>query len=285
MDEIKFGPSGNDELFYTEGFSSSLDAPAWLKEKGLSAYEYSFGRGYRMTSETAQKLGQKAKENGITLSIHAPYYINFANPDDEMAEKSFGYILTGLKLLKAMGGKHLVFHIGSENKQERKTALDLIDKRLDVLIKRVYESGYLENGMMLCPETMGKSAQIGTWKEIIDFCKKDKILVPTFDFGHIYALNVGNFGSFSDFLEVLSYGVKVLGYDRMKNCHIHFSKIMYSEKGEVKHLNYTDEGWGPNFLYLAQALKELKLTPTIICESAGNMATDSVIFKELYENA
>ena len=253
MEEIKFGPSGNDELFYQEGFSSSLDAPKWLKEKGLSAYEYSFGRGYRMTSETAEKLGQKAKENGITLSIHAPYYINFANPDDEMAEKSYGYILTGLKLLKAMGGKHLVFHIGSESKQDRKTALNLIDKRLDELLKRVYQSGYGNADIMLCPETMGKSAQIGTWKEIIDFCAKDKILVPTFDFGHIYALNTGNFGSKQDFLEVLNYGIKVLGYELMKNCHIHFSKIMYSEKGEVKHLNYTDEGWGAKLFVFSRS--------------------------------
>ena len=226
MEEIKFGPSGNDEFFYAEGNKSSLEAPEWLKNKGLSAYEYSFGRGYRMTSKMAQELGAKAKEHGIELSIHAPYYINLANPSDEMAEKSYEYILTGLKLLRAMGGRHLVFHIGSESKQDRKVALDLIDKRLDILIKKIYESGY--NDLFICPETMGKQAQIGTYKEIVDFCTKDKILVPTFDFGHIYALNNGNFGSYEDYMEVFNYAIEKLGYDRVKNCHIHFSKIMFS---------------------------------------------------------
>ena len=282
MEEVKFGPSGNDEFFYAEGNKSSLEAPEWLKNKGLSAYEYSFGRGYRMTSKMAQELGSKAKEHGIELSIHAPYYINLANPSDEMAEKSYEYVLTGLKLLRAMGGRHLVFHIGSESKQDRKVALDLIDKRLDILIKKIYESGY--NDLFICPETMGKQAQIGTYKEIVDFCAKDKILVPTIDFGHIYALNNGNFGSYEDYMEVFNYAIKKLGYDRVKNCHIHFSKIMYSTKGEVKHLNYTDEGYGPNFEACAKAIKELKLSPVIICESAGHMSNDALIYKNIYDN-
>lgn len=282
MEKVKFGPSGNDEFFYAEGKKSSLEAPEWLKNKGLSAYEYSFGRGYRMTSKMAEELGAKAKEHGIELSIHAPYYINLANPSDEMAEKSYEYVLTGLKLLRAMGGRHLVFHIGSESKQDRQVALDLIDKRLDILIKKIYEKGYED--LYICPETMGKQAQIGTYKEIIDFCTKDKILVPTFDFGHIYALNNGNFGSFEDYMEVFNYAIEKLGYERVKNCHIHYSKIMYAGKGEVKHLNYTDEGYGPNFEACAKAIKALKLSPVIICESAGHMSSDALIYKNIYDN-
>lgn len=283
MEEIiRFGPSSNDESFYADGLQNSIDAPAWIHNKGLNAYEYSFGRGYRMSTKTAIELGKNAKENNILLSIHAPYYINFANPDDEMAEKSYQYILTGLKILRAMGGKHLVFHAGTETKQERSVALNLIDKRLDILIKKIYEAGL--DDMFICPETMGKQAQIGTWKEIIDFCAKDKILLPTFDFGHIYALSVGTFGSYDDYRQVFEYAIEKLGYNRAKNCHIHFSKIMYSQKGEVKHLNYTDEGYGPDFAPCAKAIKDLKLTPTIICESAGHMAQDSIIYQNIYNN-
>ena len=77
-EKVRFGPSGNDDSFYEQGLKDSCDAPAWLAHQGLTAYEYSFGRGYRMSSQTAEKLGKNAKENGILLSIHAPYYINFA---------------------------------------------------------------------------------------------------------------------------------------------------------------------------------------------------------------
>ena len=61
--KLRFGPSGNSELFYKEGNKSSLQAPQWLKQKGLSAYEYSFTRGFTIKNETAILLGEKAQEN------------------------------------------------------------------------------------------------------------------------------------------------------------------------------------------------------------------------------
>ena len=85
---IKFGPSGNSDLFYDQGFKSSLDAPRWLKNRDLDAYEYSFSRGFTISEFVAKTLGEKCKENNIALSVHAPYYINLANPDDEFVEKS-----------------------------------------------------------------------------------------------------------------------------------------------------------------------------------------------------
>ena len=189
MNKVKFGPSGNSELFYQLGYKSSVEAPAWLRSLGLSAYEYSFGRGYNMSQEKAIEIGREASANEIEISVHAPYYINFANESEEMVEKSYNYVLTGLKMLRAMGGKHLVFHASSQGKLPRERALELTRERLKILAKKVYESGYSD--MMLCPETMGKPLQIGTFKEIVDLCTVDKIFVPTFDFGHIYSLSLG----------------------------------------------------------------------------------------------
>ena len=276
MDKVRFGPSGNEQIFYDDGHKSSLEAPAWLKKNGLSAYEYSFGRGYRMTSDMARKIGEEAEKNDILVSIHAPFYINFANPDDEMAEKSYAYVLTGLKLLNEMKGRDLVVHIGSMGKQTREEALQVIYSRIPELVKRIKENGF--DNLKVCFETMGKQAQIGTFKEIIDICATNDMFVPTFDFGHIYALNQGNFGSLEDYLEVFDYSIKKLGFERTKNCHIHFSKIEYSQKGEVRHLNYNNTEFGPTFENCALAIKKLNLTPTIICESADNMATDSLTY-------
>ena len=59
---IKFGPSGNSDIFYKEGHKSSLEAPKWLKGHGLNAYEYSFGRMFNMSHEMAQKLGNEAQQ-------------------------------------------------------------------------------------------------------------------------------------------------------------------------------------------------------------------------------
>ena len=264
------------------GHKSSVEAPKWIHDIGLNAYEYSFGRGYRMSNEVALKIGEEAKKYDVKVSVHAPYYINFANPDDEMAEKSYNYVLTGLKLLKSMKGEHLVVHIGSTSKQSREVAVSNIYKRLSELEQRVISAGFAD--LKICFETMGKQAQIGTWKEIIDFCCESQLFVPTFDFGHIYALGCGKFGSLEDYLEIFNYAIEKLGFDKVKNCHIHFSKIEYGEKGEIRHLNYDNCNYGPNFEPCAMAIKQLKLTPTIICESADFMATDSLMYKHIYEN-
>ncbi len=281
INNIKFGPSGNGNLFYELGYKHSYQAPSWLRQLGLNAYEYSFGRGYTMSEQTAKKLGEEAEINNVLVSVHAPYYINFANESEEMAEKSYNYIIKGLEILKNMKGKHLVFHIGSQGKLNRSDAILLIKKRLKYLLKLIYEKEL--NDMYICPETMGKTLQIGTYKEIIDFCTMDKILVPTFDFGHIYSLNLGNFGSYNDYKEIFLYAIEKLGFERIDNCHIHFSKIQFGQKGEIRHLDFDNIDFGPNFEPLAKVLSELNLHPTIICESHSKMVEDSLEMKKIYE--
>ena len=75
---VLFGPGGNSVSFYNDGYKSTLDAPKWLYEKGLDAYEYECGQGVRVSNETAKKFGEEAKKYGITLSVHAPYFISLS---------------------------------------------------------------------------------------------------------------------------------------------------------------------------------------------------------------
>ena len=188
---IKFGPAGNCESFYNSGHKSTIEAPAWLSEIGLNAFEYSFGKGILLSDEMAVKIGEEMKKYNITPSIHAPYFINFANPSDELVEKSYDYVLNSLHKLRLMGGTHLVVHTASCGKMERGEAVNLTKQRLIELKKRIIEAGYTE--MYICLETMGKSQQIGTVDEIIDFCTIYDHYMPTFDFGHINALTQGSF--------------------------------------------------------------------------------------------
>ena len=84
---IKFGPSGNSVAFSAAGKSKSEESAVWVKEMGLSCFEYSFGRGVSLSNERALSIGAAFKDAGVEISVHAPYYINFANPDQEMVEK------------------------------------------------------------------------------------------------------------------------------------------------------------------------------------------------------
>ena len=280
--KLRFGPSGNSELFYKEGNKSSLQAPQWLKEKGLSAYEYSFTRGFTIKNETAILLGEKAQENDILISAHAPYYINLANPSEEMIQKSFGYITRGIELLSYMKGNHYCIHVGSCGKLDRGDALIKVKTNLKRIVD-IVKPFCKEKGIYLCPETMGKPLQIGTYEEIIELCTIDEILVPTFDFGHINALSQGKLKTYEDYKKIFDLAIEKLG-DRAKSCHIHFSKIEFGEKGEIRHLNYDDNIYGPDFEPLARLIVDYKLTPTIICESRDFMAEDAILMKEIYEN-
>ena len=280
---IKFGPSGNCESFYAEGNAHTEQAPAFLKKRGLDCFEYSFGRGVRMTEQKALSIGEAFQNEGIEISVHAPYFINFANPDEEMVAKSYGYVLDSAKICKLMGGKRIVFHPSTQGKMNRFEAVDLTIKRLETLREYIYLNDLQD--MIFCPETMGKQAQIGTVEEITEFCKIDPVFVPCIDFGHINAREQGSLKTQEDYQSRLEYMIAHLGYDKMKHFHMHFSKIQYSAKGEVKHLTFADEVYGPEFLPLAKALKALKLEPYIVSESDGTQAEDAKIMKDLYLNA
>ncbi len=277
---IKFGPSGNSSSFFDEGFSKSEESALWTKRKGLDCFEYSFGRGVNLSRATAEKIGNAFKDCDVELSVHAPYFINFANPDDEMAEKSYKYVLASAEAAVCMGAKRIVFHPAAQGKLNRQDAVDLTIKRLEILRDKIYENGY-EN-LIFCPETMGKLAQIGTIEEIVRFCKIDDVYVPCVDFGHVNARENGSLLTVEDYKSRLQYMIDELGMQKMQKLHIHFSKIEYSQKGEVRHLTFSDDHYGPQFEPLAIALKSLSLQPYVICESAGTQAEDAVYMKECY---
>ena len=278
---IKFGPSGNSQSFYAAGYEHTEEAAAYVKEMGLDCFEYSFGRGVRMGEEKARSIGAAFAKENVEISVHAPYFINFANPDDEMAAKSYGYVLDSAKMVKAMGGRRVVFHPAAQGKDAREIAVSRAEDRLKILRDYIYLNELQD--CMFCPETMGKLAQVGTVEEIARFCLVDEIFTPCVDFGHVNAREQGSLKTEEDYRRLLEYLVEKLGYERMKHFHVHFSKIMYGAKGEIKHLTFADEVYGPEFLPLARVLKEMKLEPYIVSESDGTQAEDALAMKRMYE--
>lgn len=276
-----FGPSGNSDIFYEQGYKSSLEAPEWLKNMGLDAYEYPCGRGIRINNAMAEKLGKVAKENGITMSVHAPYFINLASEDPQAIEKSFQYIIDTCKVAEHMGAKRAVLHCGSLGKAARRTAFDNIKNNLDKIVKVLKEEG---STVSLCPETLGKKNQMGTLEEILELCLLDESLIPTLDFGHLHALDAGALQKKSDYVKVFDRLFAVLGEERAKNIHIHYSRVEFTEKGgEKKHWSYDDIQYGPEFEPLAECLIEYGVSATIISEARGTMAEDALKVKKIYE--
>ncbi len=279
---VKFGPSGNSDEFYDEGHKSSLEAPKWLSSIGLNAYEYQCSKGVKISVEKAKEIGDEAKRYDIQLSIHAPYFISLSSVEEQKRENSIKYILDTLKVAKAMDAKRIVVHSGSCSKISREDALELAKITLSDAINLAKKLGY-EN-IHICPETMGKINQLGTLEEVMELCKLDDNLLPTIDFGHIHTRGLGCLNEYADYLKIFDVIENELGIDRLKQIHIHYSRIEYSKGGEKKHWTYDDTEYGPDFEPIAEIIYKKSLHPTIICESRGTMAKDALKLKEIYLN-
>lgn len=281
---IKFGPSGFCEDFATAGHKKSEEMPEWLASHGLSAYEISFTNGIKMSDEKCLLLGKLFAEKNITLSVHAPYYINFANPDSAMIEKSIGYIINSLKKMKLLGAKRLVFHPGALMKQSREEAHQRVLQNLKLLIERINQEKF-DFEFQICPETMGKHGQCGTVKEVAEMCALDNRIIPTLDFGHINAFGQGSLIAESDFRHVFEVLKSYMG-QRYKDVHIHFTHIEYGTKGEIKHVLASDNpfNFGPDFEPLAKVLKELDISGEIISESPGHQTREALAMKNIYNS-
>ncbi len=274
---LRIGPSGNSESFYAEGHKHTYEEAAWLHAKGLNAFEYSFGRGVSMSDSTANKIKDEFNKYDIAISAHAPYYTNFANPDPEMIDKSIMYITQSIDAVKRMGGARVVFHPASCGKMPREEAVRRAKDNITMMMSR------LEGEFLLAAETMGKLAQIGTAEEIIDFCTVDSRLIPCFDFGHINSYMRGGLKGKDDYKRIIDLCGERLGDEKTKNMHIHFSKIMYGASGEIKHLTFADDKFGPEYQPLAELIDEYALTPYIVCESNGTMAEDALFMKNCHK--
>ena len=277
---IRFGPAGNSDSFYAQGFKSTWQAPAWLREMGLNAYEYSFGRGVSLSLEGAEKIAQAARAHDIALSAHAPYFINLANPDPEKREASFRYIIDSARMAAALGGDRVVVHVGAVMKLDRETALENCRRGLKEAYRRLDDLGLSQ--VHLCPETMGKKSQIGDLEETLDFCRLDERLIPCFDFAHLHALSGGSYTAPEAFAAALDALERALGLERARQMHIHFSTIEFTDAGEKRHRTFAETDYGPRFELLAPLLKARGYAPRVICECKGTMAEDARTMMNIY---
>ncbi len=280
---LRIGPAGNSASFYASGHKKTTEEPEWLNSIGLTAFEYSFGRGITMSDETALNLGSEALKYDIAVSVHAPYYINFANPSDDMIAKSIDYVLRSVRKVKLMNGNRVVFHPAACGKDVREAAfartVENIRKLAETLSAELDFDDYI-----VCPETMGKLQQIGRVEEVMELCKIDRHFYPCYDFGHINSYSQGSLKGIDDYRRIIDLTYKELGEEKASHIHIHFSKIEYGKSGEIRHLTFDDTVFGPDYEPLASIIDEYNMQPVIICESQEKMADDALLMKKCHKN-
>lgn len=285
-DAPRFGPAGLSDSYAVKKFDPAAMA-AYTASFGLTAFEYQCGRGVRLAQDKAQALGAAFAAKDITLSVHAPYYISMSSMEEDKRLHSIDYLLQSCALVKALGGRRVIFHAGSCGKQSREAALE---KALDTMrraVEAVDAAGY--GDCILCPETMGKVNQLGNLDEVLALCSVDARITPCIDFGHLYAREQGAIladeqSAGADYASILDKIAAALPDDRVVHFHAHFSRIAYTKGGEKCHLTFADPDFGPPPAPLMALLRSRNLAPTIICESAGTQAEDAAILAKLYAN-
>lgn len=281
MKKVWFGPAGNGDSFYSAGYKASVDAPAFLKRIGLSAYEYQCGKGVNIGEKTAALIGKAAKDNNIRLSLHAPYYINLANPAEDSVKNNIRYISESAMAAKMMGADRIVVHAGAIMKQARQDALEAAKITVKSALCELDAAGL--GDIVICIETMGKINQLGTLEEVLELCNVDERLLPTVDFGHLNARTLGSLVDRYKVIEVFDMMEDKIGLDRARIFHSHFSKIEYTKGGEKRHLTFEDEIYGPFFEPIAEQVYKRGYEPVFICESMGTQIEDALTMKRIYE--
>ncbi|MCI7692361.1 MAG: TIM barrel protein [Oscillospiraceae bacterium] len=277
---ITFGPGGNSISWGKRKFPEDL--PAYLGELGLDGYEIECGRGVRISESTVRKLPEIARESGIYVTLHAPYFISLSSVEEEKRLNSVNYILESAKAAKSVGAQKIVVHSGSCSKMTRAEAVYLAKQTLKKAQETLDENGLSD--IIICPETMGKINQLGTLEEVLELCGVDERFLPTVDFGHLNARTLGGIKERADYAKMLDLIENALGRERLSKMHIHFSKIEYTAGGEKKHLTFADEHFGPDYKPLLEEIKQRGLSPSIICESDGTQAEDAAEMKRFYDS-
>ncbi len=257
--KVFLGPAGSPG--FTKG--GTLEGISNVAEIGLNSMEVEFTYGVKMGRDLAKKCGEVAKEKGIRLSCHAPYYVNLCN--EKKVEDSMRRILTAADRMSLMGGGVVVFHPGFYGDLGEDVAFELVEHACARLAEKAPE------GVFLGLETTGKHSQFGNLDETVRICKSVKGCVPVVDFAHLYARAGGKI----DYGKVLD-AVKTLKLDVL---HSHFSNIEFSDKGEKKHLIVEDN---PPFEPLAREVLKTKTSINVICESPI-LEQDSLKMKKVFE--
>jgi deoxyribonuclease-4 len=237
---IRIGPAGSGGLGNLKG----IQRVARMK---LDCMEVEFTYGVRMSLDAAREVGALAKEKGIILSVHAPYYVNLASDENEKIVASKQRILDSCERAAALGAGNVVFHAGFYQKKTAKQTYKLIKKAILEIQKKISRNKW---EVQVCPEITGKPSQFGSVEELLKLMKETGCGICV-DFAHLYAREQGN----------IDYGKVIKRLP--KKFHAHFSGIEYGPKGERKHLKTTKKFFEP----LAQALLKAKRDVTLICES------------------
>jgi len=246
-------------------------------ELGLHALELGWVRAVRVTPETCAAIRQTAAEQDVLISVHAPYYINL-NADDEEWPKSRQRLMDAAHYGNLAGATDIVFHPGSYFERPAAEVLPLAISRLQGCIDELRSAG---NPVTLRPETMGKSAMLGSLEDTLEMGKAIPGILPCIDFAHLHARQGdGSMNTYEEWVRALEAYGKALGDTALNHIHVHLSGIQYGPKGEKEHLPLQESDLDLQAIFRALATEGCQ--GRLLCESPA-MENDAGYMREVWD--
>jgi len=258
---FKFGTVGSP-IGTPKKPGGSVGAIEFSKSIGLDTLELGWVQSVRVTEATCALIREKAAEQDVTLSVHAPYFFNL-NATDEEWPKSRKRLMDAAHYGNLAGATDIIFHPGSYFERPPRDVLKVAIPRLKDCAKELRKA---KNPVTLRPETMGKSAMLGSLEDTLEMSKAIKGVQPCLDFAHLHARpGDGTVNSVKEWSQMLEAYQAALGKEALKSLHIHLSGIEYGPKGEKNHLALGESDLKITFLF--QVLKDFGCAGRILCES------------------
>ncbi len=272
MPSLLFGTGG---VPHSSAGHSTIDGIRRIKELGLDCMELEFVQQVRMGEETAHQVAAAASQSGISLSAHAPYYINLNSKDPDKIKASQTRLLHTARIASICGAVSVVFHAAFYMGDSPDAVYNTVKKYLKEVLVQLEEENIR---LWIRPEIMGKASEFGTVSEILRLSTELDGVLPAIDFAHWHARN-GKFNSYPEFGSVFKQVKDNLSPSALENIHIHFSGIKYGKSGELSHLNLKESDF--RYLELLQALRDFDVKGLVVCESP-NLEEDALLLKNTY---
>lgn len=259
-DPIRFGTVGSPQTTPVSGTVAAIEHTRLL---GLDHLEIAWVRSVTATEKTCAAIKAAAEEHNVTLSVHAPYFINLNSQTEELMAKSDARLLKAARVGHLAGARDIVFHSGSYHKQPPEDVYGQFRDKLAEIRGILDDEGV---DVVLRPETMGKVAVFGTLKETLQLSRDIPGVLPCIDWAHLHArTGDGSFNTYDEFAAALELIGEMLGEDGLKSLHCHLSGIQYTRRGEKKHLPLNQADM--NYRDLLQALVDFGAEGTIAIEA------------------
>ena len=276
QDSIRFGTVGSPQTSLQTGTPAAI---RHIRELGLKHLEIAWVQSVRVGDEMCALISSAAKENHITLSVHAPYFINLNSQTAELMEKSDARLLAAARRGCLAGATDIIFHPGSYHSQPPEQVYERAKEKMLEITGLLREEG---TNVTLRPETMGKSAMFGNLDEVLQLSRDVPGVLPCIDWAHLHARQGdGSFNSYDEFAAALTKVRDALGEEGLKRCHFHLSGIEYTAKGEKQHLPLNEADL--KYRELLQAFVDFGVAGTAAVEAPEPFHTaDALTFQATY---